>query len=237
MMGPLLYNKESYVTKKTKGLVVLPEDHDLIGKKNHEMRAAKTWNKSACEQCRMCTDLCPRALLGHSTVPHKMVRAMSVSNIVPLEEVTASQTCCQCNLCEYFSCPAGINPKMANTYFMVKLRSEGIRHVPRDSFKPHSMRDYRLVPSKRLMGRINILDYDKPAPLEEEMEYMPEVVGISLGAHVGAPAEALVKVGDKVTCGQKIAQTADDKLGASVHSSIDGVVESVTRGVILIRRG
>ena len=35
MMGPLLYNTNGYVTRKTKGLVVLKEDHALIAKKKN----------------------------------------------------------------------------------------------------------------------------------------------------------------------------------------------------------
>ena len=72
-------NRDGYVTKKTKGVVVLKDEHSLIKRKKKAMRAAATLNKSACEQCSLCTDLCPRHLLGHSTSPHKMVRAMSVS--------------------------------------------------------------------------------------------------------------------------------------------------------------
>ena len=80
MMGGLLKPGSNavdrYVTKKTKGLLVLPAEHPLVQKKQKTMTAAKRFNRSACEQCSMCTDLCPRHLLGHSTVPHKMVRPM-----------------------------------------------------------------------------------------------------------------------------------------------------------------
>lgn len=236
MMGPLLADPDGFVTKKTKGLVVLPYDHNLIGKKSREMRAALHLDSSACEQCRMCTDLCPRHLLGHSTVPHKMVRAVAYG-VDADEHVTAALTCCQCNLCEYFSCPAGINPKMANVYFMGKLREKGIRHKPKDSFTPDPMRPYRLVPSKRLIAKLNIADYNVAAPLNENPDADASRVGIMLNTHVGAPAVPVVSAGDHVTAGQKIGEIKEGALGAAVHASIDGVVESVENNTIVIRRG
>lgn len=237
MMGPLASNLDGYVTKKTKGLVILPEDHSLIKRKQKEMRSAVTLNRTACEQCRMCTDLCPRYLLGHSTSPHKMVRAMSFSKMANEEDLTVAQTCCQCNLCEYFSCPAGINPKMANVYFMTEQRKEGIKFVPKtDKYTPRSMREYRLVPSKRLIAHIGIKNFDKSAPLTLDTGYSPDKVGISLGAHVGAPAEPVVKPGDSVKRGDLIGRIPEGKLGAACHASVDGTVESIENGIVIIRR-
>ena len=235
MMGPLMTDTTGYVTKKTKGLVVLREDHNLVTKKSKTMESARRVNKSACEQCRMCTDMCPRHLLGHSTSPHKMVRAMAY-NLEVGEPMSIAQTCCQCNLCEYFVCPAGINPKMANVFFMNETRGLGIKHQVKESYKPNSMRDYRLIPSKRLMARIDVLRFNKEAPLDCDMVYEPELVGIATNSHVGAPAEIEVAAGDHVTKGLRIAHIPEGALGAAVHASIDGVVEKIDNGTIVIRR-
>ena len=56
----------------------------------------------------------------------------------------------------------------------------------------------------------------------------PKIVYISLQQHVGAPCEALVKVGDKVKVGQKIGDSKA-KVSAPVHSSVSGVVKSIKR--------
>ncbi len=236
MMGPLMKDVGGYVTKKTKGLVVLRKEHSLVARKKREMKSACNLNKTACEQCRMCTDLCPRYLLGHSTSPHKMVRAVAYGAAAD-ENVTVAQTCCQCNLCEYFSCPAGISPKMANVYFMGKLREKNIRHKSnKTEFKPREMREYRMVPSKRLIARLELDSFDKAAPLDAEKEYMPEVVGISLTSHVGAGAKALVNVGDHVEAGQLIGDVEEGSLGAKVHASIRGTVSQIDGNCIVIRR-
>ena len=99
MMGALMTDMEGFVSRKTKGLIILKEDHNLIRKKKKTMRSAVLMNKTACEQCRICTDLCPRYLLGHGTSPHKMVRSLAFSSEAD-ETKTVALTCCQCNLCE-----------------------------------------------------------------------------------------------------------------------------------------
>jgi len=47
-----------------------------------------------------------------------------------------------------------------------------------------------------------------------------------LTQHIGAPAEPIVKIGDKVTVGQKIADS-DAFVSAPVHSSVSGIVKAI----------
>ncbi len=235
MMGPLLGDNELYVTKKSKGYILLPQDHPLILKKKRGMPRAMHVNGSACEQCSMCTDLCPRHLLGHTTSPHKMVRAMAFG-LEADESMTSALTCCQCNLCEYFSCPAGINPRMANVYYMGKLREVGIRHKAKDEYTPHPMRSWRRVPTKRLIARLGLTAFDGAAPFDGT-ELHPEYVGIGLKDHVGAPAVPSVSPGQYVSKGDVIAAPAPDALGAFVHASISGTVEKIEGNCIVIRSG
>lgn len=238
MMGPLLQPEtipaDRYVSKKSKGYIVLPKDHPLILKKQKTMATATRFNRSACEQCSMCTDLCPRHLLGHSTAPHKMVRAMAYG-LEADENMTVAQTCCQCNLCEYFSCPAGINPRMANLYYMTELREKGVRHTPKASFTVNPLRPYRQIPSKRLIARLGLRQWNVAAPLQETLPISVPAVAIGLKDHVGAPAVPKVSVGDQVQAGQLIAAVPEDALGANVHASISGVVEAIQDNLIYLR--
>ncbi|MCT4594936.1 MAG: electron transport complex subunit RsxC [Anaeromicrobium sp.] len=54
----------------------------------------------------------------------------------------------------------------------------------------------------------------------------PKVVYIPLQQHIGAPCEALVKVGDEVKVGQKIGE-AKAFVSAPIHSSVSGKVKKV----------
>ena len=55
---------------------------------------------------------------------------------------------------------------------------------------------------------------------------------ILLRQHIGAPATPVVKVGDSVKRGTLLA--APEKLGANVHSSVDGVVKEITEEAVII---
>ena len=92
-----------------------------------------------------------------------------------------------------------------------------------------------MVPSKRLIARLGLKDFDKAAPFEK-IELNPEVVKISLRQHVGAPAEPIVKAGDRVETGQMIGKVPENALGAPIHASITGKIEEVDQDFITIRR-
>ena len=236
MMGPVMADIGGFVTKKNKGFVILKKDHFLIRKKSITPEQARRVNKATCEQCRMCTDMCPRYLLGHNMQPHKMMRVMNYS-LNDLEGQKIAQLCCQCNMCELFACPAGLHPKMANLYFKEKLAQEGIRYKPdKQEFEARNVRQYRLVPSKRLVARLGLKSFDKPAPMTD-VNFEPQTVRISTGQHVGAPAQPIVSQGQAVQAGQMIGRIPDNSLGAAIHASISGTVTQVTEGYIEIRRG
>ncbi|WP_066320870.1 4Fe-4S dicluster domain-containing protein [Bacillus sp. FJAT-29814] len=234
MMGPVMTSLDGYVTKKTKGLVILKKQHNLIKRKTTTMEAAKRVNKS-CEQCRMCTEMCPRYLLGHDLQPHKMMRVANYG-LQDQEDQKMVYLCSQCNLCELFSCPIGLFPKSNNQYLKQQLMENNIRFtkVP-TSFSVRKNREFRLVPSKRLVARLGLYHLDKPAPMTD-VTVNPEVVRIAKSQHVGAPAIPIVAIGDHVSTGQLIGKIPDNSLGAAIHASISGTVVEIENAYIAIRR-
>lgn len=234
MMGSVMNRLDGFVTKKHKGFVILKKDHYLIKKKSTNSDQARRVNKSACEQCRMCTDMCPRYLLGHDTQPHKMMRALNYQ-IEDNESQKIAQLCCQCNLCELFSCQAGLHPMFANSYFKEKLAEQKIRYSPKKSeFKARTTREYRLLPSKRLIARLGLSKFDKSAPMTE-VEIESKMVYISTRQHVGAPAISLVSLGEHVEVGQQIGKIPEGSLGAAIHASISGNIVEIENDYIAIK--
>ena len=69
MMGLVLSEKEkidaAVVTKTTGNILVLPPDHYLVERSKLKMQRIRLQSRSACIQCRYCTDLCPRLSLIH----------------------------------------------------------------------------------------------------------------------------------------------------------------------------
>ena len=57
---------------------------------------------------------------------------------------------------------------------------------------------------------------------------------IQMSQHIGAPAMPIVKAGDSVSKGQKIAEPREG-LSVAIHCSIDGKVEKVSDKEIVVR--
>ncbi len=235
MMGPVLEHLEGYITKVSKGYVILKKSHSLIQKKTVTPDQARRLNRSTCEQCRMCTDLCPRFLIGHDMEPHKMMRVLNYG-MAPGEHGLTAQLCCSCNLCELFSCPAELHPRMANEWLKNRLAENKIRYTSaKERYGARNNREYRQVPSKRLIARLGLTKFDLPAPMSDETVF-PSEVWIARRQHVGAPADPMVCVGDRVEAGQMIGGIPQGSLGAPVHASIAGCVTGIDNDYIAIRK-
>lgn len=61
----------------------------------------------------------------------------------------------------------------------------------------------------------------------------PQQLTLPLQQHIGAPAEATVKVGAIVEVGQKIA-TVGENLGAEIHAPIPGRIKAITDTAVVI---
>jgi Na+-translocating ferredoxin:NAD+ oxidoreductase RnfC subunit len=236
MMGRVAPDLEEPVTKTISGLLVLPLDNVVV---RYMTRSRTSWVRrgiSTCDQCRDCTDLCPRYLLGHNLEPHEVMRAINYGLGRPADKVTAAVLCCECRLCEAYACPLELSPMAYYVSIKDELRKQSwVNEVhKRTSFQPHPMREYRLVPTNRLIARLGLTEWEQQACPLDETDYRPARVSIPLQQHIGAPAEPVVTVGAKVATGDLIAQIPEGKLGANVHASISGQISQVSREAIEI---
>ncbi|MCK4513563.1 SLBB domain-containing protein, partial [bacterium] len=104
MMGRLADELKEPVTKTVGGLVVLPRSHALIASRTSTEAHVLKVARAACCQCMACTELCPRALLGHELAPHRTVRAIQYSTLeIDHAHITAAYLCCECGMCELFA--------------------------------------------------------------------------------------------------------------------------------------
>lgn len=236
MMGKLVSDLTAPVTKITGGLIVLPADHSLIKSKLQSAQSVLRIAKTVCEQCCYCTELCPRHIIGHELSPHLIVRAVNHNCVGNPQILRSALTCSQCGVCEAYSCPVGISPMQVNIALKEEFRSHNIKYQGQLGLVD-PMAEYRLIPSSRLVSRLNLKAWYPPeAPLKAE-EYLPECVTIPLRQHVGVPAVPVVKEGDTVDVGQLIAEIPDGGLGAPVHASIAGTVQKISQQAITIQKG
>ncbi len=210
------------VTKTTGGIIVLPAEHALIRRHNAPWMHIAKIGRSACDQCRFCTEFCPRYLLGHPIEPHAAMRSLGFSQ--PGDLTVATLYCCECNLCTMFACPEDLDPKNVCVQGKPIARERGLtwKGTP-DSIQPHPMAEYRRVPMRRLMAKLGLGEFVNEGPLTEH-NFAPRKVALPLKQHAGAPSVATVKCGSTVRAGELIAAPEAGKLGARIHASIDGRV-------------
>ena len=235
MMGGLITSLDNPVTKTTSGLLVLPKSHPLIQRRMQDERTVLSVARTVCEQCRLCTDLCPRHLIGHELSPHLLVRAVNFHQAATPQLLLSALTCSECNVCESVACPVGISPMRINRMLKRELRAQNQRYEG-PLYPADEMAKYRLVPVKRLIAKLGLSSWYQEAPLVED-EPSVEKVTLQLRQHIGAGAVPNVAVGERVTRGQCVADIPAGALGAQVHASIDGVVTAISEQAITVVRG
>lgn len=220
------------ITKTTNAILVLPRDHYLIERRNAGTGIMLKRAAASCCQCTMCTDLCPRYLLGHPIQPHLFMRAATCKDVQDPSIFVDTLFCCSCGLCELYSCFQGLSPRTLITEYKNRLRAEGVKAPVVEAAPVDPARPLRKAPERRLMARLDLLRYDVAAPLQDKCAFV-KTVRIPLRQHIGAPAVPCVKKGDTVSRGQMIAEPAKG-LSVAIHASVTGTVCTVTAAEIVI---
>ena len=234
--GPMTGNISSMsdcVTKTTNGILVMPEDHYIVMKRKQNSKISVQRAMSTCCQCKSCTELCSRHLLGHPINPAEFMKCVA-NQKTDTRAVLNTFYCSQCGLCELYSCPQGLSPKTLIGLCKNELRNNGLKpEILKLTEEVHPDREYRLVPMKRLIERLDLSRYNTPAKITDT-KVNPETVKISLSQHIGKPAAASVKEGQVVKAGEIIAECDEKALSVAYHSSIDGTVQKITDKYVII---
>lgn len=235
--GPMtgtIASKYDVVKKNTNGILVLPENSPVVVKKQAKTQISVMRAKSSCCQCRMCTDLCPRNLLGQPIKPSEFMKAVSTGNSADVPVLLDAMYCVSCGVCEMYACNQGLNPRSLIAEFKSNMRKNGVKITPVENPVPvDPNREYRKVPMSRLKERLGLTVYDVEAPLDET-EVKPKTLKIMLSQHIGAPSVLNVKTGDKVKAGDIVGMCAEDKLCVPVHSPVSGSVKEADVGFVII---
>jgi Na+-translocating ferredoxin:NAD+ oxidoreductase RnfC subunit len=219
------------VTKTTGGIIVLPATHSLILRHNAPVQQIRRIGRSACDQCRFCTEFCPRYLLGHPIQPHRAMQSLGFET--GADAMVATLYCCECNLCTMFACPEDLDPKSVCVQAKPLARERGLtfKGSP-ESITPHPMAEYRRVPMRRLIAKLGLGEFNNVGPLVD-YPFTPRSVRVLLKQHAGVPSIAVVKSGDRVRVGDLLASPPEGKLGARIHASIDGVCKLEDDAVVI----
>ena len=220
------------VTKTTGGIVVLPSTHKLIERHAAKWPQIARIGRSACDQCRFCTEFCQSYLLGHPIQPHRAMQSLGFSTS-PAAIIAGTLYCCECNLCTMYACPEDLDPKNVCVESKPAARANGLFFTGRpESVIPNPMAEFRRVPMTRLISRLGLSEFNNVGPLSQH-EFSPARVSLPLKQHAGVPAVPVVKTGDRVRSGDVLAVPEEGKLGARIHASIAGVVRLTHDSVVL----
>jgi Na+-translocating ferredoxin:NAD+ oxidoreductase RnfC subunit len=230
MMGGWTANLSDPVAKNVGGLIVLPSDHYLIQRKTAAKEVYTRIGHGQCDQCSLCTELCPRYVLGYPIQPHRVMRTLLMTGEGKSRGSLWAQYCCECNVCSLIACPEQLDPKSICVDAKALLRQNKIGRTE-DELKtlfvpPHPVRKGREIPISTLYTRLGLRAYDRKAEFTRT-DWRPQTVTIPLAGHVGAPAKPVVKEGDRVQCGDAIGSVDTNQLGCPIHASIDGRVTAV----------
>jgi Na+-translocating ferredoxin:NAD+ oxidoreductase RnfC subunit len=234
MMGKIVKDIKEPVTKTTKGLIVLPIDHSLVQTFDKSIGNMLREAKTACMHCSLCSEVCPRNLIGHNMKPDKLMRLASYGSTCEENlSATTAYLCCECRLCQY-ACIMDLQPWKLHQMLKEEFISKGINN--NNNNKPEKVQDfreYKKYPVNKLIRQLGIKEYDAKAPFNNiKTDYSK--VEILLRQHIGAPAVPIVEKGQKVKKGQKIAKIMENTLGANLHASIEGIIDSISDSSIVI---
>ncbi|HVZ63753.1 MAG TPA: 4Fe-4S dicluster domain-containing protein [Lacunisphaera sp.] len=235
MMGETTGDLDRPVTKTMGGAIVLARDHHVVDRKLKPVENQNFIGKSACDQCRYCTELCPRYLLGYAVEPHQVMRSLAFTATGAAYWNEWAALCCACGLCTLFACPEELFPKEACDQAKAEMKRAGVKWSGPTKAKPHPLRDGRRVPIAALMKKLNLTQYDHPAHWHE-VNLAPARVVLSLRQSAGAACTPLVRAGENVATGQPVGAIPDQALGAMLHAPFAGRVESVTATHLVLNR-
>lgn len=236
-MGKPVDPATAVITKTTKSLLILPDNIPCTASMLGSMKFTLTHAASNCCSCTMCSEMCPRALIGYPLQPHKIVRSVSSRLTDNPEDYLAASTCSACGVCELTACCQGISPRKVYTAVKAELGKHRLRYqAPPDAvLEADPERDNRMLPSSRFMQRIGVAKYDQTIPaFRGDVPFQPTYASYALRQHVGAPAAPIVNLGDAVKPGDVIGQAADG-ISANIHCAVNGIVDGIANGVVTIK--
>ncbi|MGI5978229.1 MAG: 4Fe-4S dicluster domain-containing protein [Oscillospiraceae bacterium] len=214
------------VTRTTANLIVLPREHPVFSRAKQPLDTVLRRARSACDQCHMCTEFCPRYGLGHSIRPDRIMRGLQRENELSkgggyADAFGDAFNCCFCGICDAV-CPMGLKPRSVNAYLCGGLKNRGSL-VPR-AHEPVPHEKTGGIDTARLTALFGLSKYGGFHSFVYR-ELTADEVFIPFTQRAFRPAQPLKHVGDIVEKGELLAK---DGSCAGIHASIGGTVIKIS---------
>jgi Na+-translocating ferredoxin:NAD+ oxidoreductase RnfC subunit len=165
MMGYLAANGFEAIKKTTNAVIVVPHDHFLVQTYSRNPRIDLNRVASACCQCRVCTDICPRRLLGYPIEPHRIMRALATRDCDDVQALGGALYCSLCGVCERVACPQGLAPRALLRMYKTALGKHGVKPLKQEAGAVDAGREYRQCGEARLTLKLGLAKYINDAPM------------------------------------------------------------------------
>ena len=202
--------QDHVVELDTRGYVVLPHDHPLVVRSTTPVEDIVSRIGSACEGCRVCTDVCPVYLAGGNLRPHLVMQSLAAgwqgADGQPEGAVLGALECLDCGLCSA-ACPAMLDPDRGILAVADRLRGVGVQLTGRFTPCPRADRPGRRVSVSRLTDMLGLGKY-RGEEHPRTIHLVPERIRIALVGPTGAPRVPAVEPGDSVAQGDLLALAA-----------------------------
>ncbi|MFB0920831.1 MAG: SLBB domain-containing protein, partial [Oscillospiraceae bacterium] len=179
MMGKFTEDLDRPVTKTSKGIIVLSRNHPWIQDKCRPIESMMRQARTCCCHCSLCTEVCPRNLIGHGISPDKLMRITTYGSMCTNNEsITSAFLCSECGACE-IACVMGLQPFKLNNLLKAQLSQNGIKNPHKN--KPEAARPFRenkKMSIGNILSRTRLTEYDVPAPLKENVDIRPTKVSL-----------------------------------------------------------
>ena len=182
MMGGTTTDLSQPVSKMIGGIIVLPDDHYLFRRKSQPKSVYTRIGHGQCDQCSLCTELCPRYIMGYPIQPHMVMRTLLMTGSDQDRASLWAQYCCECNVCSLIACPEQLDP--ARICGDAKAPLEGVdschdrkknwRHFSGPSTRREKDGRFRY---QTLYQRLGLTPYDRKADFVETTP-RPAIVAI-----------------------------------------------------------
>jgi Na+-translocating ferredoxin:NAD+ oxidoreductase RnfC subunit len=215
-----LLTAHDVVDRETSGLLVVPPGHVLARaeatREGELMRA-----RSACLDCRACSDACPHALAGAPLLPHLALRVLCHPQAEVGVDAGTVGGCTGCGVCD-LACPAGLHPRALVRELAAALTAAGLPAAGEQPAAPHPDRAGRRLDLDLLRLRLDLARFPRALAFDRVPTRVPFV---RLDHPPALPV--WVGLGEQVVRGQPIAP--------GIAASIDGEVAELEPDYVLLR--
>jgi Na+-translocating ferredoxin:NAD+ oxidoreductase RnfC subunit len=157
-----LLDRDEVLEQDISGLLVLPAGHPVVRNRKRKLAQELRRAKSACVECRLCTEACPHALAGAPLEPHLALRVLAHRGRGDEKgsAARAALSCTGCGICDVV-CPAALHPAAIYLGLGAALRDEGVPPLEYPA-APHPDREGRRLSIDLLTARLGLSEYAGP---------------------------------------------------------------------------